>query len=100
MASAATLASAVERGIEAVQPRGVRRGDPAALLARHALQDALEDQPRARERRFGVRIVGAPEQPVDPDHRAVADAHGIFLEAQEHVPAEEVARREIGRAYV
>src|SRR3989441_5036309 len=78
-----------------VEVRHVRSGDLPPLLGRHAVQDALQDDPRAWEGRFGMRIVRPPEEQVDADERAVADTNGIFLEAEEHVAVEEVTRSRV-----
>ena len=81
--------------LEPIESRGIRLRDLSLLRWRHAVQDALENLPRARERRFRVRIVGAPREQIYSDEGAVADAHPVFLETQEHVAAEEVARHRI-----
>ena len=78
--------------IELVQPRGVVARHLSAVVVRHAVQDALEDRPRLREGRLGVRVVlvRAPHDRVDADELAIANAEAVFLEREEHVAVKEI----------
>src|SRR6266849_3519742 len=69
--------------IEVVEAGDVRCGDLPSLLARHTIQDALEDGARAREGRLGVRVVGPPQEQIDADQRSIANAPRVPLAAEE-----------------
>src|SRR5947207_15687123 len=90
-----TPSSARGHLVEPIQPGGVLPRELPLLLARNAREDALENGARAREGRLGVRIVGAPREEIHADEGAVTYAHAVFLEAQEHVPPEEIARKRV-----
>ena len=63
--------------LEAIQARDVGPGDLPGFILRHAEQDAFQDLTRARERRFGVGVVGAPHELIDANEGAVADAKAV-----------------------
>ena len=77
---------------EAVETGGVVADDRPRLVGGHVGQDLLHDGLRARKRRLGVRVVGAPHQRLDADDVAHAHAVAVLLEAGEAVAVPEVGR--------
>src|SRR5215831_7117707 len=79
--------------VEVIQSGGVFAGDLTLLLVGHAAQDAVDDGARLGKGRLSMGVVRAPHQIIHADVRPELDAQGIFLEADEDVLAEEIARQ-------
>src|SRR5262245_51228065 len=79
--------------VEVIQSGGVFAGDLTLLLVGHAAQDAVDDGARLGKGRLRMGVVRAPHQIIHADVRPELDAKGVFLEADEDVLAEEIARQ-------
>src|SRR5579862_8405184 len=79
--------------VEIVDPGSVAAGDLGLLFFGAVAQNLFDDLPASGEGGFDVGVIRAPEEIVDADDVSVADAHGIFLKAGEHVSVEIVARQ-------
>src|SRR6266545_4574089 len=80
--------------LEAEELRGVLRGYLAEDVVGCAGEDAIQELPRLRPGRLGVREVASPEHVVDADRVAQLDAEVVLHELHEHVTPPVVARQE------
>ena len=93
----------VEKGQTQVRTRKIRRlvqtvyascvaaYDLGLFLFRTVAQDFREYFPASGERGLYMRVVGAPQEVVDPFYMSVSYTHRVLLEADEHVLVKEVA---------
>src|SRR5712692_7154981 len=76
-----------------IQSGDVCADDLALLLVGHAVEDAVDDFARPGKGRLSMGVVRAPQQIVHAYIRPELDAKSVFLEADEDVLAEEIARQ-------
>src|SRR5262245_66037392 len=76
------------RESKAVEPSHVLPDDLPPLFLRDSLEVALDDLPRMRPGRHGVRIVRGAHDVLDHDELAVRDAHVIVVDGCEDVTPE------------
>src|SRR5262249_36309331 len=80
--------------LETEHSGGILRGDLFQILLGHAVEHAVEELLRARERRLGMRIIAAPQHVLDADIVAQLDADIVFHELDKHVALPVVARHQ------
>src|SRR5215510_10827619 len=97
--ASASAAARLREG-KAVEPRHVFPDDLPPLFLRDSLEVALDDLPRMRPGRHGVRIVRGPHDVLDPDELAARDPNPIVDERREDLAPEVVAGRELQRGRV
>src|SRR5262245_66664711 len=88
------------RESKAVEPSHVLPDDLPPLFLRDSLEVALDDLPRMRPGRDGVRIVRGPQEVLDPDELAARDPHAIVDERREDLAPEVFAGRELQRGRI
>src|SRR5439155_2734631 len=84
---------ALPSSVEMIQSGDVFADDLVLLLVGHAVEDAVDDLARPGKGRLSMGVVRAPQQIIYAYIRPELDAQGVFLEADEDVLAEEIARQ-------
>src|SRR5215831_9002228 len=97
---ASARAAARLREGKAVEPGRILADDLAPLFPWDSLEVALDDLPRMRPGRHGVRIVRGPHDVLDPDELAARDPHAIVDERREDLAPEVFAGRELQRGRI